>query len=134
MTKYLLDSHTLIWSIVDDTKLSDKVLKILEDEKNDLFVSAVSFWEIAIKTAKGKLDLKNFDIRFIPYYCDKLKIQPIPLMPDEAINAYKLPIYENHNDPFDRMLIYQCINNNYTLISKDNKMKFYSADGLNYMW
>ena len=134
MNEYLLDSHTLIWSIVDDSKLSNKVLKILEDESNNLLISAVSFWEIAIKSGKGKLDLKNFDIQSIPDYCNKLKIKQIPLMPDEAINYSILPNYEEHKDPFDRMLIYQCIKNNYTLISKDNKMEIYKKDGLIYVW
>ena len=52
MKKYLLDSHTLIWAIVDDNKLSKKVLEILQDSDTQLFVSAVSFWEIAIKHGK----------------------------------------------------------------------------------
>ena len=134
MKKYLLDTHTLIWSIVDDAKLSNKVLKILEDENNELLVSAVSFWEIAIKVGKGKLDLKNFDILSIPYYCNKLKIKQIPLMPDEAISYFNLPNYEEHKDPFDRMLIHQCIKNSYTLISRDDKMEIYKRDGLDYVW
>ena len=130
MKKYLLDTHTLIWSIVDDTKLSDNVLKILEDGKNDLLVSAVSLWEIAIKSGKGKLNLKNFEIQLIPNYCNRLKIRQIPLSTDEAINYSDLPMYEEHKDPFDRMLVYQCIRNSYTLISKDNKMEIYKKDGL----
>ena len=55
MKKYLLDTHTLIWAIVDKNKLSEYVLKILQNCDNQLFVSAVSFWEIAIKHGKGKL-------------------------------------------------------------------------------
>ena len=134
MKKYLLDTHTLIWSIVDGAKLSNRVLKILEDENNDLLVSAVSFWEIAIKVGKGKLDLRNFDVQAIPDYCNKLKIRQIPLTPDEAINYFNLPNYEEHKDPFDRMLIYQSIKNGYTFISRDDKMEIYKKDGLDYVW
>ena len=134
MKKYLLDTHTLIWSIVDGAKLSNRVLKILEDENNDLLVSAVSFWEIAIKVGKGKLDLRNFNIQTIPDYCNKLKIKQIPLTPDEAINYFNLPNYEEHKDPFDRMLIYQSIKNGYTFISRDDKMVIYEKDGLDYIW
>jgi len=134
MRKYLLDSHTLIWAIVDDTKLSNKVLNILQDRDNELFISAVSFWEIAIKVGKGKLDLKNFDLKLLPYYCSKLEIRQINLMPDEAINYATLTIYEEHKDPFDRMLICQCIKNGYTLISKDGKMTIYEKEGLNCVW
>ena len=134
MRKYLLDTHTLIWAIVDKNKLSKLVLEILQDNDNRLFVSAVSFWEIAIKHGKGKLDLVNFQIRNIPDYCKRLGIEQIPLMPEDAINYSNLLFFENHKDPFDRMLICQCINGNYTLISKDSKMEFYKDDGLEYVW
>ena len=134
MKKYLLDTHALIWSIVDDDKLSKPVLKILQDKDNHLFVSAVSFWEIAIKFGKGKLYFEDFQIQDIPDYCKKLGIEQIPLMPDEAINYSSLPFCENHKDPFDRMLIYQCIRGNYALVSKDDKMKFYEIDGLECIW
>jgi len=134
MKKYLLDTHALIWAIVDKNKLSELVLKILQNNDNQLFVSAVSFWEIAIKHGKGKLDLENFQIRDIPDYCRKLEIEQIPLMPEDAINYSNMPFSENHKDPFDRMLIYQCIRGNYMLISKDDKMKFYINEGLECIW
>jgi PIN domain nuclease of toxin-antitoxin system len=132
--KYLLDTHALIWAIVDDDKLSKPVLKILQDTDNQLYVSAVSFWEIAIKFGKGKLYFENFQIQNVPDYCNKLGIEQLPLMPDEAINYSNLPYYENHKDPFDRMLIYQCIRGNYTLLSRDEKMIVYKNDGLECIW
>jgi len=134
MKRYLLDTHTLIWAIVDKNKLSKSVLKILQDNDNKLFVSAVSFWEIAIKQGKGKIEFENFQIRNIPDYCRRLSIEQIPLMPEDAINYSNLPVYENHKDPFDKMLIYQCIRGNYTLISKDEKMKYYKNIGLECIW
>jgi len=134
MKRYLLDTHTLIWAIVDKNKLSHDVLNILQDNCSKLFVSAVSFWEIAIKHGKGKMDLENFQIKNIPDYCRKLEIVQIPLMPEEAINYSDLPFFEYHKDPFDRMLIHQSINGNYTLISKDEKMKYYEGVGLECLW
>ena len=134
MKNYLLDTHTLIWSIIDESKLSNLVLEILQNIDNKLFVSAVSFWEIAIKHGKGKLDLENFLIQDIPDYCRKLKIEQIPLMPDDAINYSNLPFVENHRDPFDRMLICQCIANDCILVSKDAKMAEYKDSGLNCIW
>jgi PIN domain nuclease of toxin-antitoxin system len=134
MRKYLLDTHTFIWSIVDKSNLSEHALKILHDNNNLLFVSAVSFWEIAIKHGKGKLDLENFQIQDISEYCRRLRIEQLPLMPDDAINYINFPFSENHKDPFDRMLIYQCIRGNYTLISKDDKMKLYANKGLECIW
>jgi len=134
MRKYLLDTHTLIWAIVDKNKLSKLVLKILQDNDSELFVSAVSFWEIAIKHGRGRMDLENFQIQNIPDYCRKLEIKQIPLIPEDAINYSSLPFYENHKDPFDRMLIYQSISGHYILISKDNKMNYYEDAGLECIW
>ena len=134
MRKYLLDTHTLIWAIVDKNKLSNLVLNILQDNESKLFISAVSFWEIAIKHGIGKIALENFHIQNIPDYCRKLAIEQIPLMPEDAINYSALSFYEKHKDPFDRMLIYQCISGNYTLISKDEKMKYYEDVGLECIW
>ena len=56
---FLLDSHTLLWAILDQKKLFRKVIHILEDSKNEVFVSVVTFWEISLKYALGKLDLNN---------------------------------------------------------------------------
>ena len=134
MRKYLLDTHTLIWAIVDKNKLSDLVLKILQDNDSKLFVSAVSFWEIAIKHGLGKMVLENFQIQDIPDYCKKLEIEQIPLMPEDAISYSSFKFLEYHKDPFDRMLIYQSVKGDYTLVSKDEKMKFYVYDGLKCIW
>ena len=134
MKKYLLDTHTLIWAIVHDEKLSKKVLKIMQDSDNQLFASAVSLWEMAIKYSKGKIKWENLQLWDIPLYCKLLGIKLIPLLPEEAISYANLPLFENHKDPFDRMLIYQCIIGNYTLVSKDEKMKFYVNDGLYCIW
>ena len=134
MKKYLLDTHTLIWAMVDRSKLSKLALKILQDYDAHLFVSAVSFWEIALKNGKGKLDLVNFQLQHIPYYCGKLGVQQIPLTPEDAISYSKLPFAEEHKDPFDRMLICQSISGDYTLVSRDDKMKSYEKYGLKCIW
>ena len=66
--------------------------------------------------------------------CKKIGFELIPLEPIEALGCIKLPLKENHKDPFDRMLIYQCIRNGYTLVSKDDKMELYKEDGLELVW
>jgi PIN domain nuclease of toxin-antitoxin system len=58
----------------------------------------------------------------------------ISLEPAEALECLQLPQKKNHKDPFDRMLIYQCIKNNYILVSTDDGMELYKEDGLNYIW
>ena len=125
--KLLLDTHTLLWTIGKTKELSDIVYKAIKNTDNDVFASAVSLWEIALKFSLGKLKV-NFDIKEIPMYCDTMGIELIPLLPSEALNSLLLPVKE-HKDPFDRMLIYQCITNGYILISKDTKMEIYKNEG-----
>ena len=133
MKKLMLDTHTLLWAIGKSGELSAQVAEQIMDSENEVYVSAVSLWEIALKYSLGKLTL-GFEIENIPKYCRQMGFYLISLEPQEALDSLKLPQKENHKDPFDRMLIYQCIRNNYILISKDSKMKFYCVDGLNYMW
>ena len=64
--KYLLDTHTFIWSIMDSSKLSEKVRTIIENPNNEIFVSGITFWEIAIKTQIGKMKFENFNILHLP--------------------------------------------------------------------
>ena len=131
--KLMLDTHTLLWAIGKSNELSDRAINEIEDDKNEILVSAVSLWEIALKHSIGKL-IVDFDIAKIPEYCKKMGFELIPLNPEDALNSLKLPPKNNHKDPFDRMLIYQCITAKYTLISKDEKMDFYTEDGLKYLW
>ena len=68
--KLLLDTHTLLWAIGKTSELSDKIIKDIKDVNNEVLVSAVSLWEIALKHSLGKL-IVNFDIDKIPDYCEK---------------------------------------------------------------
>ena len=76
----------------------------------------------------------HFDIGNIPDYCKTMGFELIPLDPVEALNSLQLPQKSNHKDPFDRMLIYQCIKNGYTFVSKDIKIEQYKEVGLKYIW
>jgi PIN domain nuclease of toxin-antitoxin system len=58
----------------------------------------------------------------------------IPLAPMDSLNSFQLPQKTNHKDPFDRMLICQCIRNGYTFASKDTKIEIYKENGLKYIW
>jgi PIN domain nuclease of toxin-antitoxin system len=132
--KLLLDTHTLLWSIGKSNELPQRVINELENSINEILISAISLWEIALKHSVGKLIIESFDIREIPKYCKKMGFELIPLDPVEALNSFQLPLKENHKDPFDRMLVYQCIQNRYTLVSKDSRLKLYKDNGLKYIW
>jgi len=131
--KFMLDTHTLLWTIGNTKELSQTVIQTIKNPDNEIFVSAVSLWEISLKYSIGKLEV-DFNIRKIPDYCKKMGFQLISLDPIEALNSLILPQKTNHKDPFDRMLIYQCIRNEYTLMSRDARTELYAEDGLNYIW
>ncbi len=132
--KLLLDTHTLLWSIGKSNQLSHKVVEALKDTTNDVLVSAVSLWEIALKFSIGKLVLGSLDIKMIPSYCKKMGFILIPMDPVEALHSFELPQKDIHKDPFDRMLVYQCIRNKYVFISKDRKIEIYKEHGLKSIW
>jgi PIN domain nuclease of toxin-antitoxin system len=131
--KILLDTHTLLWTIGKTSELSEKVIQEIKNPDNEVLISAVSLWEIALKSSIKKLTV-TFQIKDIPVYCEKMGFELIPLDPKDALNSLRLPRKTNHKDPFDRMLIYQCICNNYTLASKDSRMEMYKKDGLRCIW
>jgi len=109
--KLLLDTHTLLWAIGKTDELSETVIHAIKNPDNEILVSAVSLWEIALKYSLGKLSV-DFDIERIPEYCKQMDFSLIPLEPLDALSALRLPQKQNHKDPFDRMLIYQCIKTN----------------------
>ena len=128
--KYIIDTHILIWLAVSPEKISYKVLKIIENPQNEICVSTVSLWEIAIKLSVGKLDLKGMDIGDLVQICEEQDIKIVQLPASAAIQYRKLPVRDNHKDPFDRVLISLCICENYILLSSDAKFSQYISDGL----
>ncbi len=130
---YLLDSHTLIWTIMDPPKLSAKVRGILEDTDNRVLVSSVSFWEISLKYSLGKLDLQGIVPEQLPEITQQTGFELIELLPDEAATYHQLEA-NWHRDPFDRMLIWQAIQNKLTIISKDSHVTRYKSVGLKVIW
>ena len=130
--KLLLDTHVLLWTIGNTAKLSRNVIKEIKNPENEILVSAVSLWEIALKVSLGKLT-PGFEIKNIPEYCKEMEFELIPLEPAEVLNSSQLPQKKDHKYPFDRIFIYQSINNNYTLVSTDTRMEIYRPDGLKYI-
>ncbi|TGK15594.1 type II toxin-antitoxin system VapC family toxin [Leptospira fluminis] len=131
--RYLLDTHTLLWTIGDSKQLSRQAVEIIENQDNQIFVSSISLWEISLKFRLGKLNLSGIKPEDILNYIGKLNIHSVELSPEEASSYHKLK--ENfHRDPFDRMIIRQCISKKYILISKDSMMKKYKTAGLKAIW
>lgn len=126
----LLDTHILIWSIVDPDQIPKPILNKIEDSGNKVYVSYITLWEIALKQSIGKLDLKGFDIKDLPDFCTQQGFEFISLESSDSLGISNLPSKENHRDPFDRMLIVQARNRDYFFASVDEKMDQYRTDGL----
>lgn len=131
--KYLLDTHTLIWAITENKKLSSVVKKVLEDSANTILVSSISFWEISLKFSLGKLNLEGIRPDDFPSLVSEMKFDTISLDVKTAATYHHLKTV-HHKDPFDRMLIWQAIQNNLVLISNDENMPFYRSEGLKLLW
>ena len=131
--KYLIDTHILVWLSISPEKISRKIYEIIENPLNEINVSTVSFWEIAIKMAIGKLDLKGLEILDLVKICEEQDIGIVQL-PVSAVMKYRsLPMKEKHRDPFDRALIALCIADDYVFLSEDTKLDQYELDGLRYL-
>ena len=130
---YLLDAHTFLWAIAEPTRLSDKVRDILEDAKNEVFVSAVTFWEISLKFGLGKLQLSGAVPNDLPGLALDAGFSLLPLLPEEAAAYHSLEATW-HRGPFDRMMMQQAINHRLTLLSKDRNIARYQSTDLKVIW
>lgn len=124
--RVLLDTHIFLWMISDPGKLSRLVKNILESKENEIFLSAVSGWEIAIKYQIGKLRLAENPDVYIPRKAEENSLELLSIEMNHAVNVSNLP--DIHNDPFDRLLISQSQLENLPLITNDEKIKRYSID------
>ncbi|MDD6000706.1 MAG: type II toxin-antitoxin system VapC family toxin [Bacteroidales bacterium] len=130
--KYLIDTHILIWLAISPEKISKSMFETIENTDNEIYVSTLSFWEIAIKLVINKLDLQGIGIKELVRICKMQNINIIEFPISAAIQYQNLPLKENHRDPFDRGLISLCISEGYTLLSNDGKIFQYKTDGLQY--
>jgi len=126
MSGLLLDTHVWLWSITTPHKLGTKGLRLLENFGNELFLSAASSWEIAIKYRLGKLPLPEPPHKFIPPRLIRDGIKPLSVEHHHACQVANLP--DLHRDPFDRLLIAQAQSEHLALITADQKLKDYNVE------
>jgi PIN domain nuclease of toxin-antitoxin system len=101
----LLDTHVFLWWNQDDPQLSAVARSTIEDGRNELYLSAASAWEIAIKTAKGRLVLPSPPDRYVAERLAYYGFQALPIQLSHALAVAALP--HIHVDPFDRLLVAQ---------------------------
>ncbi|MBF0104037.1 MAG: type II toxin-antitoxin system VapC family toxin [Deltaproteobacteria bacterium] len=117
--RYLLDTHVLLWACADSKKLKAPVKQIIESSDHIIFVSLASLWELRIKESIGKVTLPRGFYNGLT----KAGFEILNMTLDHIHMVGKLPLH--HRDPFDRMLIAQCLCEQMTLISNDENIKKY---------
>lgn len=123
--KALLDTHTFLWWNMNAPQLSEGARGFISDADNEIFFSAASAWEIAIKFGKGWLTLPETPDIYIPRRLALHHFTPLPIEPNHALQVYKLP--DIHQDPFDRMLVAQSQLENLPLLTLDAEILRYDV-------
>ncbi|MCC5607939.1 type II toxin-antitoxin system VapC family toxin [Nostoc sp. CHAB 5834] len=127
--RLLLDTHTFIWYVTDNSRLSNQVVELINDENNEILLSIASLWEIAIKHNLGKLSLNQpFEI-FITQQLNLNDFRLLDIKISHITVVATLPLH--HRDPFDRILIAQALVENIPLLSAD---KIFDAYPIRRVW
>ena len=121
--RLLLDTSTFLWVINDAPELSPQARGLFVDPRNEVYLSSVSAWEIAIKYALGRLSLPESPDRFVPTQRKQHGIDPLELDEEAALHLIRLPLL--HKDLFDRMLVCQAIVHNLVILSPDDLITQY---------
>lgn len=124
--KALLDTHTFLWWILDDERLSPRVRETIRDPNTTLFLSAASAWEMVIKAQAGRLRLSENPARFIQEQLSLQGIEGLPVQVSHALHVSSLPAH--HRDPFDRLLVAQSQMENLPILSSDPLIAQYEVE------
>jgi PIN domain nuclease of toxin-antitoxin system len=118
--RLLLDTHVLLWWLTDDPELPDRAAALVADRDNEVFVSSISVWEIALKSRLGKL---RADVDDVVEAARRGGLRPLPFTLDHAAGVRRLPQY--HRDPFDRALLAQALTEPLHLLTHDERVSAY---------
>ena len=132
--KLLLDTHSFLWALHNPRLLSAPSRKALQSPENSVCVSVVIFWEISLKAALGKLSFSNVTPEDYPALAIQSGWTIHPLTPPLAASIGRLRCNPDHRDPFDRLLIWTAINEDFALVSGDTDFPFYVPQGLKICW
>lgn len=125
MSRYLLDTHIWLWMQTEPTRLSPGSRQLVEDTTNELFLSAASAWEIAIKFRIGKLPLPEKPATYVPDRMRRSGTSPLPVEHAHVLRTSELP--DHHQDPFDRLLVAQAQILGIPIITVDDKISAYDV-------
>ena len=121
----LLDTHTLLWWLSDDPKLSRRAAREIKSS-GEVLVSAATGWEIATKYRVGKLRLKSWVPGDLPSILERANIEVLGVSMPHAVQAGMLP--EHHRDPFDRLLVAQSLMEGIPIVTGDPAFNSYGVE------
>ena len=130
--RLLLDTHAFLWFVLGDPRLSAQARRAIEDRANQRYLSLASAWEMAIKVSLGKLTVLHASKPFADDLIDKLSTNDVVLLQiDLPIVSHLSNLPFHQRDPFDRLLVAQCLTGNLTLVSIDTAFDDY---GVSRIW
>jgi PIN domain nuclease of toxin-antitoxin system len=127
--RLLLDTHVFLWAVNDSPQLGSAARTLIENTENDLFLSVASLWEIAIKLSTGKLRLELPFLELATEKTEQYGVTLLAIAPSHLNLLTTLPFH--HRDPFDRLLVAQCLAEGAPLLSRDGALDAY---GITRLW
>ncbi|MDX2064494.1 MAG: type II toxin-antitoxin system VapC family toxin [Fimbriimonadaceae bacterium] len=123
MSPILVDTHVLLWYHIGDVRLSATARSIIEDSRQPLSFSIVSFWEITIKSQLGRVGSVSGAVPPLDELSSAIQAETLPITIDHLKVLESLPMH--HRDPFDRLLIAQAIAENMPVLTADAAFRPY---------
>lgn len=121
----MVDTHTFIWALLKDPRLSKTSKQILTAPDRELVFSMVSLWEASIKIKLGKLQSVGSSIAYLRAEMNEYGMELLPIRFEHLLQLETLP--PHHGDPFDRLLIAQAIVESLPILTEDAKFKPYAV-------
>lgn len=122
--RLLLDTHLIFWWLVESARVSKQARELIEESTADVLVSRISLWEMAIKVGTGKMHLD------LPRFIEGVEAAGfvwLPLENQHLLQVATLPSFDDHKDPFDRLLIAQSLTEPAIFLTADSKLARYGT-------
>lgn len=129
--RVLLDTQVLLWLAFTPRRVTTRAMEMLGDSNTRRVVSVASVWELSIKTALGKLDLRGSVEGFVAEQMEAQDFDVLPVSLEHALRVAALPAFPDHRDPFDRLLAAQALVDGVPVVTADANFERY---GLRVIW
>ena len=124
--RVLIDTHAFLWWDLDDARLSARADEVMRDGRNQIVVSTGSVWEVALKAAKGRLELPDDLLVYVRDRLRRYRWTSLPIDETHAVRAASLP--RIHSDPFDRVLVAQAQLESIPIVTADPAITRYDVE------